>query len=240
LILTVHQPNYWPYAGLIGKIMLGDKFIYLTKVQFEKTSWQNRNRLRTPDGWTYFTVPVFSSGKHEQKIYEVEIDNKTNWKEKHRKTIELNYFKAPYYKDYKDFITDLYSKNWLSLCELDIYITNFIFNDINISTQILYDKDYNFSGSKTELLVNMCKQNNCDTYYSNKGSQAYVNIDSFINNNLKHYFIEYIGVEYPQTYKGFENYLSILDLLMNCGKVATKNILANRNNYKISELNKPL
>jgi hypothetical protein len=220
--------------------MLGDKFIYLTKVQFEKTSWQNRNRLRTATGWTYFTVPVFSNGRHKQNICDVEIDNKTHWKEKHRKTIELNYFKTPYYKEYKDFIKDLYSRNWTFLCELDIYITNFIINELDIPTQILNDCDYSFSGSKTELLVDMCKKTNCDTYYSNKGSQVYVDIDCFINNSLKHYFIDYIGIEYPQLYPGFENYLSILDLLMNCGRIVTKNILSDKNNYAFSELNKTL
>ena len=45
-MLTIHQPNYWAYPGLIGKIMRSDKFLFLTKVQFDKSSWQNRNRIR--------------------------------------------------------------------------------------------------------------------------------------------------------------------------------------------------
>lgn len=39
-MLTIHQPNYWAYPGLIGKIMRSDKFLFLTKVQFDKSSWQ--------------------------------------------------------------------------------------------------------------------------------------------------------------------------------------------------------
>ena len=47
MILSGHQPNYWPYPGLIGKIMKSDRFVFVTKVQFEKKSWQKRNRVRT-------------------------------------------------------------------------------------------------------------------------------------------------------------------------------------------------
>lgn len=36
MILSGHQPNYWPYPGLIGKIMKSDRFVFVTKVQFEK------------------------------------------------------------------------------------------------------------------------------------------------------------------------------------------------------------
>ncbi len=53
-MLTIHQPNYWAYPGLIGKIMRSDKFLFLTKVQFDKSSWQNRNRIRVKRGGNIF------------------------------------------------------------------------------------------------------------------------------------------------------------------------------------------
>ena len=77
MILSGHQPNYWPYPGLIGKIMLSDSFVYVTKVQFEKKSWQKRNRIRTKEGWTYLQVPTITKGKFDQNICDVEIDNTT-------------------------------------------------------------------------------------------------------------------------------------------------------------------
>lgn len=59
MILSGHQPNYWPYPGLIGKIMKSDCFMFVTKVQFEK-SWQKRNRVRTKEGWTYIQLPTIT------------------------------------------------------------------------------------------------------------------------------------------------------------------------------------
>ncbi|MCL2216616.1 MAG: WbqC family protein [Defluviitaleaceae bacterium] len=240
MILSGHQPNYWPYAGLFGKIIMSDKFMYVADVQFDKKSWQNRNRIKTANGWTYITVPVLTKDKFDQKISDVEINNTTNWRDKHRKSIELNYKKSPYYNEYRDFIDDLYSKSWFSLCELDIYITNFILDELCVKKDILYDKDYEFTGAKTARLVNMCKQAKCDTYLSNKGSQEYVDIDCFIESGLNHRFVEYLGTEYKQQYHGFVSHLSVLDLLMNCGKDVTKDTLFDRGNYVFSEINKAI
>lgn len=238
MILSGHQPNYWPYPGLIGKILKSDKFIYVTKVQFEKKSWQKRNRIRTKEGWTYLQLPVITKGKFDQNICDVEIDNTTKWKEKHLRSIQSVYSKAPFYNDYKDFLEELYSTEWTKLSDLDIYIMNFILQDLGIETEILYDKDYEFEGQKTDMLVDMCKKTGCDTYLSNLGSQAYVQIDSFTDQGMNHLYINYLGKEYKQQFYGFEPGLSILDMLMNCGREKTKEILMDDANYEYSELNK--
>lgn len=240
MVLSGHQPNYWPYPGLIGKIMKSDKFIYVTKVQFEKKSWQKRNRIRTKEGWIYIQVPTITKGKFEQNIFEVEIDNKTDWRDKTLKSIFLLYRKAPYYKEYKDFLEDLYMKEWKFLSELDIYIMNFILSELKAETKIFYDKDYNFNGKKTELLIDMCKKLDCDTYLSNLGSSAYVEIEDFVQKGLNHQYINYKGESYPQQYRGFESGLSVLDMLMNCGKERTREIILKNENYDLSKINQEL
>jgi len=241
MILSGHQPNYWPYPGLVGKVLMSDKFIFVTKVQFDKKSWQNRNRIRVKDGWIWLTVPVLTKGKFDQNICDVEVNNEdANWMEKHYKSIELNYKKAPYFKLYRDFLADLYNREWKLLSDLDIYIMKFLLNELDIKTEILYDKDYNFEDKKTEFLVDMCKKTGCDTYLSNKGSQAYVDLDVFRNKGTNHIYIDYFGKEYRQQYYGFEPNLSILDMLLNCGRELTREILADKNNYKFSELNKTI
>jgi hypothetical protein len=235
--LSGHQPNYLPYPGLIGKIMMSDKFIYVTKVQFEKKSWQNRNKIRGANGEIILTVPVLTKGKFDQLICDVEINNNLDWRKKHFSSIVVSYKKAKHYNKYIGFYEDLYKKQWDRLCDLDIYVMNFIINELGINTKILDDRDYEFSGTKTEYLVNMCKQTNCDTYISNKGSQAYVDINVFINSNLNHLFINYIGQEYEQCFRGFIDNMSIVDMLFNCGPERTKQILEDITSYQISEMN---
>ena len=240
MILSGHQPNYWPYPGLVGKIMKSDRFVYVTKVQYEKKSWQKRNRIRTKEGWTYIQVPTITKGKFDQRICDVEIDNNIDWKQKTLKTISLVYGKAPYYAEYKDFLEDLYSRNWELLSELDIYIMNFLLKEMKVNTEIFYDKDFEFKGNKTAMLVDMCKTLECDTYLSNLGSAAYVQIPEFTEAGLNHKYIDYKGASYRQQYAGFEPGLSMLDMLMNCGKDRTREIIMNDANYDYSELNQEM
>ena len=240
MILSGHQPNYWPYPGLIGKIMKSDRFIYVTKVQFEKKSWQARNRVRTKEGWTYIRVPAITKGKFSQNICDVEIDNNSNWKDKELRTIRLLYGKAPYFEEYRDFIEDLYSREWNSLSEMDIHIMNHILERLGCTTEIFYDRDYEFTGTKTDMLVDMCRKLDCDTYLSNLGSAAYVDISCFTDHGFNHKYINYTGCKYKQQYYNFEPGLSILDMLMNCGTEETKRIVMCDDYYEYSELNREL
>ena len=103
MILSGHQPNYLPYPGLFGKIMMSDKFIYVTKVQFNKKSWQNRNRIKTRDGWIWLTVPTLTKGKFVQDICDVKLT--MLWSG--RKALSFHTSKlsrSTLFKDYKDFL----------------------------------------------------------------------------------------------------------------------------------------
>ena len=45
-ILSAHQPVYLPGLILFHKIALSDVFVLLPDVQFQRHSWQQRNRVR--------------------------------------------------------------------------------------------------------------------------------------------------------------------------------------------------
>lgn len=128
IVLSGHQPNYLPYPGLIGKILHSDKFIYVSNVQLEKKSWQNRNRIKGANGEIMLSVPVLTKGKFNQTIKDTQINNEFDWEKKHFQAINLSYKKSKYYNYYIDFFDDLYKKEWTSLNDLDIYITNWILN----------------------------------------------------------------------------------------------------------------
>jgi len=71
MIVSIHQPQYMPYIGYIYKILKSDVFVFLDDVQYKKNEWQNRNRIKGPNGLVWLTVPVsFNFG---DKINEVKI-----------------------------------------------------------------------------------------------------------------------------------------------------------------------
>ena len=56
--VAIHQPQYLPWLGYLDKLDSADVFIILDTVQFKKHEWQNRNRIRTKEGWQWLTVPI--------------------------------------------------------------------------------------------------------------------------------------------------------------------------------------
>ncbi|MCK7503766.1 MAG: WbqC family protein [Desulfobacterales bacterium] len=58
MIVAIHQPQYLPWLGYFDKMLKADVFCYLDTVQYKKNEWQNRNRIKTAQGWQWLTVPV--------------------------------------------------------------------------------------------------------------------------------------------------------------------------------------
>ncbi len=87
MILTAHQPVYLPWLGLFHKIALSDKFVLFNEVQYLPRDWMNRNKIKTTMGEIFLTVPVLKKGHRDKKIHEIKINNNTNWKKKHFKSI---------------------------------------------------------------------------------------------------------------------------------------------------------
>ena len=146
--LSAHQLNFLPYPGLIAKINYSDQFIYLTKIQFEKKSWQSRNQIKgINNNRILLSVPIKNKDKI-QNIEDIQINNETNWGKKHLKSISINYLKSPYYSKYLNFFEQLYSNKWEKIEDLNIYILKYLLKELNIQTKIFSDKQFNFKKKK--------------------------------------------------------------------------------------------
>jgi len=232
--LSAHQLNFLPYPGLIAKINYSDIFIYLTKIQFEKKSWQSRNQIINGNKPLLLSVPIKNKDKI-QNIEKIENNNEMDWKKKHLKSISINYKKSKYYFKYINFFEELYSKKWEKIEDLNIYILKYLIKELNIKTKIFSDKDYNFKKKKNDLLIDMCIATKASCYISNKGSQNYVDLQIFKQKKINHYFINYKNIEYEQGQNKFIPNLSIFDMLFFCGQEKTENIVKNTNNLEVSK-----
>ncbi|MBI4010645.1 MAG: WbqC family protein [Candidatus Aenigmarchaeota archaeon] len=229
MIIAGHQAQYLPGMRFFAKVLACDKFILVDHVQFVKKEWQNRNRIKTKDGPMWLTVPVLVKGKFDQRINEVEIDNKSDWQRTHWRSIELNYKKAPYFIEYKQFFEDVYKKKWEKLIDLSAEIINFLLNALGVDKEMVLSSSLNLAGKGTDLLIEMCKKLNADTYLSGEQSKTYVDLSKFKENNLKHVFMKFNYPTYKQQFDNFIPNLSIIDALFNCGNEETRKMLeANR------------
>jgi hypothetical protein len=106
-IVGILQPGYLPWLGFFEQLHRCDIFVIYDDVQFEKGSWRNRNRIKTPNGPQWLTVPVLLKGQGFPSIKDVAINQSIGWQKKHIKTITQNYSKAPFF--------DLYANGLLIL-----------------------------------------------------------------------------------------------------------------------------
>ena len=133
MIITIHQPQYLPYIGFFHKLMLSDVCVILDDVEYSKNDFFNRNRIKTPQGWCWITVPV--KAKMKQLIKDVEIDNSQNWGVKHWKAILANYEKAAFFNEYQEFFKDYYSESWETLVDLNLKSIEYIAKKLNLNVK---------------------------------------------------------------------------------------------------------
>ncbi|MFH1096297.1 MAG: WbqC family protein [Candidatus Desantisbacteria bacterium] len=220
MIVSIHQPDYLPWLGFFDKISRCDVFVLLDNVQFSKNYFTNRNKIRTAQEWTWLTVPVLTKGKADQRIDEVKINsiNEKRWAEKHWKSLEQSYKKAPFFSEHADFFYQLYSRQWDSLAELNKTIIYYLVDAFGIKTRICEVAEIAAEGNSTELLSNICQSLVADTYLSGAFGKEYLEEGLFTDHKIKVAYQDFFHPEYKQVFSPFIPNMSAIDLLFNYGK----------------------
>ena len=195
--VAIMQPTYLPWLGYFDLIDRSDIFVFLNSVQFDKRSWQQRNRIKTPNGELMLTVPVLTKGKFKQKIYDVEIDKSKNFAKKHFNSISSNYKKSKYFKSYINELDEIYNSKINKLSDLNIRLIKWLSSKLGIKTEFVLSSQLDEHGSKTELLLNICKKKK--NLFEKSGIQLSYQ-------NYKH-------PTYKQLFGDFIPYMSVIDLL---------------------------
>ena len=217
--VAIMQPTYLPWMGYFDLMDQGDIFVLLDSVQFDKRSWQQRNRIKAPNGELLLTVPVLSKGKRDQRICEVQIDQTSNFAEKHVKTIEHYYSKAPFFGKYIDEFATVLRKRHQHLAELTIELIDWLRETIGIETRLIRSSSLGVEGAKVELLIATCKSVGAERYLSPLGSKAYIDENNiFPQNNLELKYQNFEHPKYAQLHGDFIPYMSVIDLLFNEGQ----------------------
>ncbi len=212
----VIQSCFAPWRGYFDFINSVDIFVFYDDVQYSKNSWRNRNRIKTPKGSRWVTVPV----RHRslsQLIVETEIDDTNNWRDDHMRLWGENYGIAPYFHDIWLLLKDANFGSANTISELNIKLTRRICDYLNISTPMILSSDLLLQGSKTDRLINLLKKLNASTYLSGPSADDYLDKEAFIKANIGLEYKTYDYEPYPQLWEGFEGRVSVLDLIANCG-----------------------
>jgi WbqC-like protein len=216
--LAVLQPGFLPWLGFFDQMARSDVFVYYDDVQFNKHGWRNRNRIKTPKGPAWVTVPVLHSGLHGQVIKDVLVDNSRNWARKLVATISQNYAHAPFREPYVGALSDLLLGNkWARLADLDIEVSELMRHWLDITTTTVRSSELDIGGGQTERLVALCRHFGVQRYLSGDAAQSYLQQDLFDEAGISVVWHNYKHPRYPQLHGEFLPYLSALDMILNLG-----------------------
>lgn len=215
--VAIHQPNYLPYLGYFDKIDRADVFVLLDSVTYTHNDWRNRNRIKTPQGERWLTVPVVRKGALKTLIRDARI-NGSGWRRKHWMTLEQSYSRSPHFAKYRGFFERVYETEWKLLGAFDEFLVRKMCGFLGIEATIVRASSLGgIVGAKTDLLVSICKTLGADRYISGVGAERYMDRGKFEEAGIEVVLQDFECPVYDQMHGGFVPDLSAVDYLFNCG-----------------------
>lgn len=226
MLLGALQSSYLPWLGYFDQIHHCDLFIVYDDLQYTHKDWRNRNRIKTPAGTAWLTVPIHHSGGRPLPLNEAQIADQT-WRHQHWDSIAHNYRKAPFFGVYSPELRAPYRHPWHLLGDLNRTLLDRIIELLGISTPVLYSSDHNLErefraaygrdADATDRIVFLCRHFSADRFLQGSAGRGYVQMDKILEAQIDLIFQDYVHPVYRQRFEGFVPYLSIIDLLFNAG-----------------------
>ena len=215
---AIMQPTFLPWMGYFALMDSVDLFVLLDDVQFDKRSWQQRNRILTGNGPIWLTVPVLTKGRRDQIIREVEILADAKFPDAMLRTIEMSYAKAAHFDRYVSGFEHIMRTQGHGLCSLNTALIVWMAEAFGISTPVVMSSDTPVRSTKADRLADLCIAHGVTDYVSPPGSIAYLDEnDVFERADIKLTYFDYAHPQYEQGRRAFEPYMSALDLLFHHG-----------------------
>jgi WbqC-like protein family len=222
-VVAITQPTFLSWSGWFDLADQVDLLIILDDVAFAKRSWQQRNRIRSPEGLSYLTVPVRSAGRGGQRIIDTELAS-DDFVEKFIRTVLRNYTHANYFSRYFDEFCSVLASAAAGgrLAELNCGLIDWFATQLGVSTQRVRSSDLGVEGKRGALLARLCEHVGATRYISPSGAEDYLREDraEFDSRGIAVELQVYEHPVYRQCFQPFIPYASVLDLLFNEGEAA--------------------
>jgi len=215
-IVTIHQPNYLPWTGLFSKVAQTECFIIADTFQFEPIV--KRNKIRTPGGPAYLTVPA---GSHftNVRIKDVPLPEDRRWQREHWRAIFHHYQKAPFFAEHRPFFEELYRREYRYLWQINLEIIRYLLKCFNIRVEVIRASELDLDPNlrHTDALIDMLKAVGARVYLSGPSGKGYLEYEKFPQSGIELKFFRFEHPVYEQRYPGFVPNLAAIDLLFNVG-----------------------
>jgi len=217
---AIVQSSYIPWKGYFSLIHLVDRFVFYDDVQYTRQDWRNRNRIRTPDGLHWLTIPIEVKGRRFQRVCDARV-SEPGWAERHWRTIEFNYRHAACHAEIAPQLQALYEScaGETRLSAINGRFIAAICTLLRIPTALSWSMDYRLGEGRTERLVDLCRQLGASEYLSGPAARTYLHPSLFEQAGIRVCWMDYRGyTDYAQLHgPPCIHEASIVDLLFNLG-----------------------
>lgn len=224
---VILQPSYVPWRGFFDLVHRADVFVFYDDVQYDKHGWRNRNRIKTPSGPQWLTIPVSSKGNVTSglRISDVRVTWTQDWARKHAMTLRQCYGRAPFYARYAPLLEAFYAARPERLVDFTIETTLALATALGIShTRFVRSSELGITAGRTERIVRILEHLSATHYISGPSAKAYLEEAMFAEAKIGLEYMVYDYPEYEQLYPPYDPGVSVLDLLFMKGPEAPEYI----------------
>jgi len=219
MIVSIHQPSYFPWLGMLDKIRKSDIFMVMDEVQLSDNAYQHRNLFLTADGKTKFlTIPFAKKDYLKRPFRELEIAS-PNWRSKHLNFIWNSYRKHAYANEIMPRVEGFYAADYHLLADAVLASMRLSFDLFGIATQVVFQSamKYDRSLRRGDLVLALVRASGATCYLSGTGAQSYLDESAFRGDLTMRYNFFHHPVYSQKGGSSFKEGLACLDALFNVG-----------------------
>lgn len=238
MIVGMQQPYLFPYLGYWQMVNAVDTFLIADDAHMIQYGWLHQNRLLQRGGeplWFRLHLEKKHSA-YMKPICQVELikDAKIRWNINIKETLRHNYVKAPYYEETMALIEPLLNPDETHLADYLAHQIRAVAQHLGMRTnivrgcEVMLPEEYNLHVMEKIALLRdrlgfdtWLSLSNGAHYYT-KEQMAAIGIDIRFHHIDPSISYQQIGRNHGEP---FEPNLSIIDVLMNCGREGTKQLL---------------
>lgn len=222
--VAIGQPTYLPWIGWFDILDQVDEFVVLDSVQFERHSWQHRNRLAGPNGEIMLIVPVRRSGL-DTPICRAEIADRRAVAN-HFVTMSQTYARAAFGAMLLSALQPIYEDVPELLVDLNLRLIDAIAALLEIDTPRVRSSEMSVDGTKEALVLSICQSLRAEEYLANPGSRGYLSSGtSFSESGVAIRYHSYECQRYDQPGSVFMPFMSAVDVVARVGPADARKLM---------------
>lgn len=201
--VSIHQPGYFPWLGLVDKIARSDVFVVLDNVQFNRRAFQHRTLYSTKSGAQYLGLSVHARGHQQsrQTIAETQLADPV-LTARHLETLRHRYGRQPGWAVLEPKIAALLLGEWKDLGSLALATLQLTLEVFGIAVRLVRASALDARGAKDDLMLGLTQAVGGTRYLSGRGAEAYMDDSKFRRAGVEVVYQNFVHPTYRQSHGG--------------------------------------